>query len=63
MLTKDVENLFYATAFFRARIEFSIRVGTCPTLAEAVVAFAIDRLHTTDGSQVTFALMNVLATF
>ena len=63
MLTEDVQYLVNVATFLRTGVEFTVRVGSCPTLAETVVAFGIDLLRTRDLSQITFAVMDILSTF
>ena len=63
MLAENIENLLDGTAFFRTRIEFTIGIGSCPTLAKAIVALGIDMLCFGNLCQVAFALADILTTF
>ena len=61
MLTEDVEYLLYGATLLGARIELAVRVGSCPTLAKAVVALGIDLLRLRDLRQVALPFMHILA--
>ena len=63
MLTKHVEYLLYRAALLAARVKLAVRVGSCTTLAKAIVTFAIHLLRFGDECQVFLALAHVLATF
>ena len=61
MLAKHAENLFRISPFLAACVEFSIGVGSCPSLTETVVALRVNCLITADGGNVIFTVMNVFA--
>ena len=62
MLAEHVENLLRRAALLGACVELAIRVGTCPTLAKAVVALAVHLLRTGYLCQVALTLVYILAT-
>ena len=62
MLTEHVENLLYIATFLRAGIEFTVGIGTCPTLAETIVTLRIHLLRPADVCQIALTLMNILST-
>ena len=63
MLAEDIQYLLDGATFLGARVEFTVRVGSCPTLAKAVVALGIHLLRLGYLCQVTLAFAYVLATF
>jgi len=62
MLTEHVQNLFDVSTLFRASVQLTVRVSTCTTLSEAIIALGIYLLRTADVSQILFALVHVLTT-
>ena len=63
MLTKDIQDFLYRTAFLRAGIKLAVRIGTGATLTKAVVAVFIYNMFARDTGNVLFAIMNVLSAF
>ena len=63
VLTEDAENLFHVAALLGARIEFSVRIGSCSALAERVVAFGVYDVLAGDAGNVLAARVYVLAAF
>ena len=62
VLAEDIENLLDVATLLAARIQLAIRIGTCPTLAKAVVALRVHLLGLGDERQVLLALTDILAT-
>ena len=48
MLDKDTQHTVHRTAFLAACIELAIAVGSCPTLAVAIVALGVDNAFALD---------------
>ena len=63
MLTEHIENLLNRTTLLATGVELAIRIGTCPTLAKAIVALRVYLLRLGNLRQVFLALMNILSTF
>ena len=61
VLAENVEDFVRITTFLRTRIEFAVRIGTCPTLAKTVVTLRIHLLRLRDVGQVLLAFMNILS--
>ena len=61
MLAEHVQNLLRRPAFLRARIQLAVRIGSCPTLAKAVVALSVHLLRLSYQRQVLLPLVHVLA--
>ena len=62
VLAEHVEYLLRVAALLRACIQLTVRVGSCPTFTETVVALLVHLLGLGDKRQVQFALTHVLAT-
>ena len=63
MLAEDAEDALHVAALFRARIEFAIGEGSCPTLSEGIVALAVDDVVAGDSGDVFFTAIYVASTF
>ena len=63
MLTEHIENLLNRTTLLATGVELAIRIGTCPTLAKAIVALRVYLLRLGNLRQVFLALMHILTTF
>ena len=55
VLAEDIQNTLYAAALFAARVELAVGIGTCTTLAKAVVRFGIDLMGARYTCQIDFA--------
>ena len=62
MLNKDLQDAVGIAAFLASRIEFSIAIGSCPTLAKAIIALRVNALFWSDACNVFLPLTNILAT-
>ena len=63
MLAEYIENLLYRATLLTACIELAIRIGTCSTLAKAVIALCINLLCLCDLGQILLTFMDILTTF
>ena len=61
VLYEDLQDAVGVAALLAARVELAVAVGSCPTLAEAVVALGVNTLLRTDACQVLLALANIFA--
>ena len=61
MLTKHVEYLVHVAPLFAAGIEFAVAVGTCPTLAEAIIALRVNLLGLGNERHVALAVAHILS--
>ena len=61
VLYEDLQDAVGVAALLAARVELAVAVGSCPTLAKAVVALRVNTLLRTDACQVLLALANILA--
>ena len=63
MLTEHVQNLLNVASLLRTGVEFSVGVGTCPTLTKAVVALFVHLLRTSYIGHVFFSFVHILSPF
>ena len=63
VLTENVKNLIYRPTLFGTRIEFAVRVGSRPTLTEAIVAFRVNSLVLANECQILLSFVDVFASF
>ena len=63
VLAENIQYLLHRTALLRARVEFSVGVGSGASLAEGVVALGIYEMFAGDACDVFFSLVDVLAAF
>lgn len=63
VLHEDAEHLLAVAALLAARVELTVAVGPCPTLAEGVVALGVHALLGAYAGQVLLAFAHVLAAF
>ena len=61
VLYEDLQDAVGVAALLAARVELAVAVGSCPSLAEAVVALGVNTLLRTDACQVLLALANIFA--
>ena len=62
MLVKDAQDAVYRATLLAAGVEFAIAIGTCPTLAKAVVAVGVHLSLAGDCRHIESAVFHVLAT-
>lgn len=62
VLAEDVKDLLHGAAFLGACVELAVGISPCPTLAKRVVAFGVNNMLARNTGEITFALMNILAT-
>lgn len=62
VLAKHAKYFLHTATFLRACIKFSVRVGSCPTLAETIVAFRVNTLCLFYLGQVFLSIVNILST-
>ena len=63
MLTEDVEDFFRIAPLLATGVEFAVAVGSCASLAKAVVGLRVDLLLAAYQGQITLAVAHILSTF
>ena len=62
VLNKDLQDAVGIAAFLASRIELSVAIGSCPTLAKAIIALGVNVLFRPDAGNVFLPFTNILAT-
>ena len=63
MLAEHVEYLLRRATLLTAGVQLAVRISSCPTLSETIVAVGIHLMGFGDKRQILLAFVNILATF
>ena len=61
MLMENIQNLVDRTSFLAPGVQFSIGIGTCPTLSETIVRIRVDNAKAGDVGTVLATAVDILA--